>query len=170
MELHTKRLTIRPWAEKDIADIVEGLNDFEVSKWLALVPHPYTIADAHDWVKHCQALTDGYEWAMDLNGKAIGGMSLKVTGDTGVGGIWLSRKYHGHGYGAEAWAARNKFAFEGLGLASLDSGYFVGNEPSRVLHERAGFRATHVTELYNKAQKKLLPEQRLVLTRAAWGG
>ena len=40
--LETKRLILRDWDENDIDDLVEGLNNIEVSKWLAYVPHPFT--------------------------------------------------------------------------------------------------------------------------------
>ena len=168
MILKANRLILRPWEEKDIPDIVEGLNNYNVSKWLALVKHPYAEADARDWIRRCQALKDAYEWAMDLNGKAIGGISLKIKGDKAEGGIWLSEKYHGHGYGREAWDARNRYAFEAYPIDRLESGYFIGNEPSRILHERSGYKPSHVQDLYSVAQGKLLKEQRLILRREDW--
>ena len=35
MTLETKRLILREWNENDLEDLFEGLNDIEVSKWLA---------------------------------------------------------------------------------------------------------------------------------------
>jgi len=45
MKLETKRLIIRKVKKKDILDLVEGLNNFEVAKYLANVPYPYTKKD-----------------------------------------------------------------------------------------------------------------------------
>ena len=45
MEIKSKRLILRNWEDGDVEDIVEGLNNIEVSKWMASVPYPYTEND-----------------------------------------------------------------------------------------------------------------------------
>jgi hypothetical protein len=35
MKLGTKRLILREWDKKDIDNLIEGLNDYQISKWLA---------------------------------------------------------------------------------------------------------------------------------------
>ena len=40
MILETKRLILREWNLDDVDDLVEGLNNIEVSKWLGFVPYP----------------------------------------------------------------------------------------------------------------------------------
>ena len=50
MRLETERLVLRDWEQNDIEDIVEGLNDIEVSKWLAFIPYPYTSEHAKNWI------------------------------------------------------------------------------------------------------------------------
>ena len=37
---------LREWNENDVEDLIEGLNNIEISKWLAFVPFPYTKKDA----------------------------------------------------------------------------------------------------------------------------
>src|SRR5207249_5852457 len=49
LRLATARLVLRDWTPADIPDLIEGLNDLRVSRWLAFVPHPYTRADAERW-------------------------------------------------------------------------------------------------------------------------
>jgi len=41
MILETNRLILRNWQKNDVDDLVEGLNNYNVSKWLVLVPFPY---------------------------------------------------------------------------------------------------------------------------------
>ena len=53
MRLETDRLILRDWSKKDINDLVEGLNNLEVSKWLAHIPYPYTKRDAEEWINYC---------------------------------------------------------------------------------------------------------------------
>jgi [ribosomal protein S5]-alanine N-acetyltransferase len=85
MKLETKRLILREWKEKDISDLVEGLNNLEVSKWLATAPYPYTKKDAENWIKFCIENAkkgnkrDSYYFAIELKyeKKVIGGVGLE---------------------------------------------------------------------------------------------
>ncbi len=127
LRLSTARLVLRDWAPSDIPDLIEGLNDLSVSQWLAFVPHPYTSADAERWLAYCAQLLDkgpdreNYEFAIELASahKVIGGVSLtrvsRLHGTAG-GGIWINARYHGHGYGSEAFREKIRFAFVDLGL------------------------------------------------------
>ena len=103
MRLETKRLILREWSKRDVNDIVEGLNDLEVTKWLAFAPYPYTKKDAEEWINYCIKSAkkgknrDSYEFAIELKSekKVIGGISLsrinKFQGTAG-GGIWINAK------------------------------------------------------------------------------
>ena len=42
MIIESKRLVLRNWRDEDVDDLVEGLNNINVSKWMAGVPFPYT--------------------------------------------------------------------------------------------------------------------------------
>ncbi len=44
--IETDRLILRQWKLDDVNDVVEGLNNLNVTKWLAQVPYPYTEEDA----------------------------------------------------------------------------------------------------------------------------
>jgi len=151
MTLSTNRLIIRDWTLTDIDDLVEGLNDMEVAKWLAFVPHPYKRADAENWIRYCIKSADdekeraAYHLAIELKSarKVIGGLSIdKINRQQGTagGGIWLNKRYQGLGYGSEAFGKRIEFAFTTLGLRRLDNGYFEGNEASFKLQEKFGYK------------------------------
>ena len=61
--LVTKRLTLRPPLEVDIDDIAEFIGNWNVSRMLARVPHPYFPKDAEDWIEACrQTSTRGWTW------------------------------------------------------------------------------------------------------------
>lgn len=72
MKIETSRLTLRPWDEEDIEQLVLGLNDLTVAKWLAFVPHPYLTSHAKDWVHRCREIPGAsgrpiaYEFALEL--------------------------------------------------------------------------------------------------------
>jgi len=151
MRLETKRLILREWKKADIGDLIEGLNNLGVSRWLAFVPHPYTAKDAGSWIKHCVEHDKkghdrhSYEFAIELKseGKVIGGVSLdrisKVHGTAG-GGIWLNEKFQGRGYGTEAFGERIRFAFEELKLRRLENGFIKGNPSSLKMQRRFGYK------------------------------
>lgn len=149
--IETSRLALRPWAEKDIEQLAQGLNDLDVAKWLAFVPHPYSTSHARDWVKRCQQLADAgghpgaYEFALELKPgrRVIGGISLsRIDWDarTAGGGIWIAIDHHGCGYGREAFEAKIRFAFGELGLTKLVNGYFDGNDRSWAMQRKLGYR------------------------------
>lgn len=149
MRLETERLILREWTLNDIDDLVEGLNNIEVSKWLAFIPYPYTRKDAEDWIRSCiKRIENGeerYDFAIELkdNNKVIGGTNLekinRIQG-TASGGIWTNAEYHGNGYGQEAWGKRIEFAFEKLGLRRLENGFFDGNISSLKMQLKFGYK------------------------------
>ncbi len=49
ISISTERLSLRPYDEEDIPALAEMMNDEPVVGWLT-APHPYTEADARDWV------------------------------------------------------------------------------------------------------------------------
>lgn len=149
--LETEALILRPWKSGDIDQLVDGLNNIEVAKWLAFVRHPYSPADALKWIEHCQRLSAetqrDYEFAIEhkADRAMIGGVSLNnidIQSGRAGGGIWINAAYHRRGYGRQAFGARIRFAFDTLGLRELRNGYFIGNEPSWDLQKRFGYRLT----------------------------
>ena len=151
MKLETQRLILREWRKKDGMDIVDGLNNLEVSKWLAFAPYPYTKKDAEKWIKHCTENAkkgkerNSYDFAIELKSekKVIGGISLdrinKFQGTAG-GGIWINAKYHGRGYGTEAFGERIKFAFNKLKLRRIENGFVRGNPSSFKMQQKFGYK------------------------------
>ena len=142
--IETKRLLLRQWNINDIYDIVEGLNNINVSKWLAGAPFPYTIEDAKSFVQKTID-NDLYTFAIILKkeNKVIGGTQItNISYDNGTagGGIWINEKYQGNGFGTEAFGARIKYAFEILGLRRLENGYFKGNEKSHQMQLKFGYK------------------------------
>ena len=146
--IESERLILRSWKMEDTSDIVEGLNNINVSKWMATVPFPYTENDAINFINYALEVEKegkGYMFAIVLKeeNKVIGGTTLtsinKKDGTVG-GGIWLNEKYQKNGYGSEAFSMRIKFAFEELGLRRMENGYFPGNDKSEQMQLRLGYK------------------------------
>ena len=135
----------------DIDDIVEGLNNIDVARWLAFVPNPYTRQNAEEWIAYCVENANkggdraSYNFAIELKveQKVIGGVTLdkinRIHGTAG-GGIWLNASFQGHGYGSEAFGEKIRFAFEDLKLRRLENGFFAGNVSSLKMQEKFGYK------------------------------
>lgn len=147
MIIESKRLILRNWKDEDIDDLVEGLNNINVAKWMAGVPFPYTKDDAKNFIEMVKNQNEKVKISLAIvlkeNGKVIGGTELRNINKkdgTVSGGIWLNEKYQKNGYGTEAFSTRIKYAFEVLGLRRIENGYFVNNEKSKKMQEKLGYK------------------------------
>jgi hypothetical protein len=48
--IETGRLRMRSLCSGDLADLVTLAGNWEVARWLATMPHPYTEADGREWI------------------------------------------------------------------------------------------------------------------------
>ncbi len=179
IRIETPRLVLRPWSEADIEQLTLGLNDLDVAKWLAFVPHPYTTAHARDWIRRCQEMSSAgtqptaYEFAIELRSerRVIGGVSLNKVdraAGTGGGGIWIANGYQERGYGREAFGAKIRFAFCDLHLTKLVNGYFDGNENSWAMQRKLGYRPAGEVASRCLADGRQTIEHVTMLLRSEW--
>lgn len=147
IKLETERLLLRNWNKNDMDDLVEGLNDIEVTKWKGYDNYPYTRKDAEEEIETIiKKYEDGkyYNWAIILKeeNKVIGRVGLYDIYDDVAhgGGIWINRKYWNRGYATEAMNARTEFAFEVLNLRKIENSFFEGNDVSWKLQEKLGYK------------------------------
>lgn len=172
--IETERLILRQYRLEDIDDVVEGLNNLNVTKWLAGAPYPYTKKDAENFInKSINEKLYNFAIVLKSENKVIGGTQLTnidfYNGLAG-GGIWISEKYWGHGYGTEAFGARIKYAFEVLGLRRLENGYFKENEKSHKMQLRFGYKDEGVRRqrFVSKGSLKIEDEYITGLLRDEW--
>ena len=172
--IETDRLLLRKWTIDDIDDLVDGLNNINVSKWMAFVPFPYTKKDARDFINN-SIENNLYNFAIVLKkeNKVIGGTqyrNIDLFQGTASGGIWINEKYHGHGYGSEAWGARIKYAFEELGLRRLENGFFEGNERSWNMQRKFGYKHEGIRRKKYKCMStgKIVDEHVTGLLKEEW--
>ena len=170
--IETERLILRAWKDEDAKDLQEGLNNLEVSKWLAFVPYPYTLEDAKAFIDFTKN-SNNYEFAIVLKeeNKVIGGTALANIKDKSAGGgIWINQKYCGKGYGREAFGRRVEFAFNDLNLERLENGYFKGNEKSFKMQESLGYTKNGIikNKYISKATGKVEDEHATLLLKENW--
>ena len=131
--LRTPRLTLRPLTDQDADAIVDGIGNFDVSKWLAVVPYPYSRDDAEKFIAKVDESGKPF-WAIcDADG-----LQGVVCLDDELA-YWLARRVWGRGYGFEAAHAAVSHWFADPGAGDLMSGYFEGNTISGRLLFALGF-------------------------------
>ncbi|HVV82049.1 MAG TPA: GNAT family N-acetyltransferase [Kofleriaceae bacterium] len=137
----TARLVLRPFAAVDAPAVVELAGDWEVSRFLLHVPHPYPPELATSWIAtHAEAWLAGAgpTWAImrAADRELLGTVSLRWTARHARAelGYWLGRAHWGQGYALEAARAATRWAFEQLGLTRVYAQHLAGNDRSaRVL-------------------------------------
>ena len=147
MELKTKRLILRDLKEEDTSILAELINDLDISKFLALVPFPYSIDDAKWFVNKCisdqnQNPRTSYELAITIDNNLVGVVGLTKVDDfngTATLGYWLAKKVQRQGIMTEAVNELIRFAFIDLNLNRLNVEAFVDNVASNALIKKLGF-------------------------------
>lgn len=172
--IETERLILRQYKISDADDVVDGLNNLNVSRWLASVPFPYTKEDALNYINN-SIDNNLYDFAIVLKSenKVIGATqisNISLIHGTAGGGIWINEKYHGKGYGTEAWGARIKYAFEILGLRRLENGYFKDNISSFKMQEKFGYKNEGIRrkKFISQATGKIEDEYLTGLLKEEW--
>jgi RimJ/RimL family protein N-acetyltransferase len=149
MKIETKRLILREWKKDDSEGIIRNMNNLNVSKWLLVVPYPYTKKDAKGWItnnlkQQKKGDREKYSFVIELKEekKLIGGIGIeleKFHGKASIG-YWLGEKYWGRGYGTEALREILLLGFNKFKLRKIEAGVFAGNPSSGKLLEKFGFK------------------------------
>ena len=144
MHLNLKQFTIRPWRLDDAGSLARHANNRKV--WIALrdlFPHPYTIEDAHTFLKSVISSEPVTLFCVEANEAAVGAIGIRIGADvhrhTAELGYWLSQKFWGRGIMTEAVAAFTDFCFEEFQLRRVYAEPFANNPASARVLEKAGF-------------------------------
>src|ERR1051326_859026 len=102
MKIELPECTIRPWRKSDLDSLVRYANNRKV--WRNLrdrFPHPYTRKDGIWWLEHAAARDPQTNFAIELDGEAIGGVGFEIGEDvhsrTAEIGYWLGEPFWGRG-------------------------------------------------------------------------
>lgn len=148
--LQTARLLLRPPVAADISRFVPLLNDFEVSKNLTRVPHPYAEDDGCAWVVRTageRARGESYPFVLiDKPRDTLLGMCGVHPHLDFMLGYWIGKPYWGQGYASEAGRRVAKFAFDELGTKQLTASWILDNPASGRVLEKIGFKPNGTEE------------------------
>ena len=144
MELKLTRSTIRDWRKGDEASLVIHANNRKIWQNVRDVfPHPYTNADAEDWIRKASSEVPMTSLAIDVDGAAVGGIGLVLQSDifrrSAELGYWLGEDYWGRGIVTEAVGAFTEWSFATFDLCRIYAGVFDWNPASARVLEKSGF-------------------------------
>lgn len=168
MKLKTERLILRNPVINDVEDLVEGLNDIQISESLGFIPHPYTKKDALEWIEknldrenEKEGLRKEYDFAIELKSeKKLVGVVMLDSVDYFHGsariGYWVNKNYWEQGIVTEANRKVLNFAFNKLNLRRVHLSAYVESEASNRVAKKLGFtlegtlRQSHRTKATGK--------------------
>jgi len=135
---------LRPWGPADKASLIANANNRNVWRNLADVfPHPYTEADADDWLRRAGNPGRNLTFAIERGGLAVGGIGARA-GDgifarTAHFGYWLGEAHWGQGIMTAAGRAMLEHLRSDGRFARLEAPVFEWNQASMRVLEKLGF-------------------------------
>lgn len=160
--LWTPRLELRPLTDQDADALARGVGNYDVSRWLAVVPYPYDADDARRFIQRVHAQDKPF-WGIHNAHGLIGVVSL----DDELA-YWVARPFWGKGYGFEAAHAAVQHWFADTRAGDLASGYFDGNDRSGKVLQALGFRPFQRVTRYAKSFQQDVVSNQMRLTRKDW--
>lgn len=135
---------IRQWNNDDLDNLVLYANNINV--WDNLrnyFPHPYTAEDAKAWLEKNIGAEPVLNFAIDLDGVAIGGIGIILNSDVYVMsaeiGYWIGEPFWGLGIATEAVRQMIEYIFYYFDIVRVYAEVFEHNKSSMRVLEKNGF-------------------------------
>jgi ribosomal-protein-alanine N-acetyltransferase len=144
LRLELGSCVVRDLRVDDAASLARHANNRKI--WLNVrdrFPHPYTEADARRFIAAVTALSPRRNFAIEVDGAAIGGIGLRLQEDvervSAELGYWVGEPYWGRGIATAAVQAMTAYGFERYGLSRIYAVVFDWNPASARVLEKAGY-------------------------------
>ncbi|AUD07485.1 GNAT family N-acetyltransferase [Spirosoma pollinicola] len=145
MSIDCELCIIRSFQQSDERTIAQHANNKEI--WLNLrdhFPHPYTQADAQQWLESIVGAIPEITFAISVDGKAVGAIGLVLQEDiercSAEVGYWLGQAYWGRGILTAALKTFTRYAADEFKLTRLYAVPFLRNTASMKVLEKAGYQ------------------------------
>lgn len=144
MPLVLERSMIRDWREDDAESLAQHANDREVFLRVSdRFGHPYSIDNARKFLARTMCAEPRTNFAIDVDGAAVGGIGLKLGDDirkhSAELGYWIGREFWNRGIVTEVVVAFCQRAFDAFDLHRIGAFVFSNNPTSARVLEKAGF-------------------------------
>ena len=159
-------IKIRSWQQTDLPDLVKYANNVLV--WNNLrnyFPHPYTIADGEWWLQKVADENPTINFAIDMDGLAIGGIGLIVNTDvyqkSAEIGYWLGEPFWRKGIATKAVDQITSYAFAHFDIVRMYAEVFETNKASMKVLEKNGY-------LLESVKKKAVYKNEVLMDAYVW--
>lgn len=176
MTLETRRLLLRPWTEADAEALYRYAKDPAVGPAAGWPPHR-SVAESREVIRTVFATPETYAVVLRETDEAVGCVGLLFpegshtaplqAGEAEVG-YWIGRPCWERGLIPEAVRRLLRRAFEELGLQRIWCAWYDGNDRSRRVQEKCGFRYSHTVRDTLSPLGDLRTEHFSVLERETW--
>lgn len=176
MTIETPRLLLRPWETADAEDLYRYARDAQVGPIAGWSPHA-SVEESRTIIESVLSAPETYAVVPKKVGHAVGSIGLMIGDKSNIGlpdtecelGYWIGVPFWGQGMIPEASQRLLTRAFEELYMEKVWCGYFDGNEKSKRVQEKCGFRYHHTAQNVPCAIEGLLRTEHITcLTRADW--
>lgn len=176
MTLETERLLLRPWEETDAEACYTYAKDPRVGPIAGWAAHT-SVEHSREIIKTVLSAPETYAVVLKATGLPVGSIGLMPGKASNIGlpdtegeiGYWIGVPYWGQGLIPEAVRELMRHGFEAWNLEKIWCGYFDGNERSKRVQEKCGFRYHHTRENVPCAIEGMLRTEHITcMTRKEW--
>lgn len=176
MRFETERLILRPWTIDDADSLYEYAKDPLVGP-IAGWPVHTSVDNSREIIKSVLSASETYAVCLKKDNKAIGSIGLiigeksniNIVEDEAEIGYWIGVPFWGQGLIPEAVRELMRYAFDDLGMKKLWCGYFDGNEKSKRVQEKCGFKYHHTNkDIEWELMNDIRTEHITSITRRQW--
>jgi RimJ/RimL family protein N-acetyltransferase len=137
-------VTIRVWRQEDVENLALYANNVNIwNNMRNYFPHPYGKEQAIDWVKKAMDEVPLVNFAIDLDGEAVGGIGLVLNTDiylySAEIAYWLAEPFWGKGITSEAVRQMVEYVYYYFDIVRLYAEVFETNKSSMRVLEKNGF-------------------------------
>ena len=151
--IETGRLLLRPWKSDDAEECFKYASDPEIGPNAGWKVHT-SIEDSMHIIDTVLSAPETYAVVLKETGLPIGSVGIKRGKDSAAVtnskeaeiGCWIGRPYWNNGYATEAVMALIGRCFNNLRCSGIWYCYFAGNEQSKRVAEKTGFKYHHTIE------------------------
>lgn len=153
ISIETGRLLLRPWKSDDAEECFKYASDPEIGPNAGWKVHT-SIEDSMHIIDTVLSAPETYAVVLKETGRPIGSVGIKRGKDSAAVtnskeaevGCWIGRPYWNNGFATEAVMALIGRCFNNLRCSGIWYCYFAGNEQSKRVAEKTGFKYHHTIE------------------------
>ena len=167
--IYFERFALRMLEEDDVPYLVRHLNNWEIVKNLAEIPHPYKAEHGMDFIGiSAQNIADRKRWDLAIaslvNLELIGGIAYNPADNHSIG-YWFEPSLWGKGFATDVVAGWVDFVIKYFSPPYVAADVNIDNIASKKVLEKNGFVVIGQSIKERPKSKKLVKVYNLQLTR-----